>query len=60
MQRIERKQYLEKMINVIGAPDIKVIAGVRHSGKSKSLDAFKAYININLPEYEHLLEYRPL
>lgn len=72
MKLIERKQYLDKMINVIGTPDIKVITGVRRCGKSKLLDAFKEYIeanipnnniihiNYNLPEYEHLLEYRPL
>ena len=72
MKLIERKQYLDKMINAIGTPDIKVITGVRRCGKSKLLDAFKEYIeesipnnniihiNFNLPEYEHLLEYRPL
>ncbi len=72
MKLIERKQYLDKMINVIGTPDIKVITGVRRCGKSKLLDAFKEYIeanipnnniihiNFNLPEYEPLLEYRPL
>lgn len=72
MKLIERKQYLDKMINVIGTPDIKVITGVRRCGKSKLLDAFKEYIeenipnnniihiNFNLPEYDHLLEYRPL
>ena len=72
MKLIERKQYLDKMINVIGTPDIKVITGVRRSGKSKLLDAFKEYIeenipnnniihiNFNIPEYDHLLEYRPL
>jgi len=69
---IDRNQYLDKMINVIGTPDIKVITGVRRSGKSKLLEAFKDYveaectdyniihINFNLPEYDHLLEYRPL
>lgn len=72
MKLIERKYYLDKMINVIGTPDIKVITGVRRCGKSKLLDAFKDYIeenildyniihiNFNLPEYEHLLAYRPL
>lgn len=72
MKLIERKQYLEKMISVIGTPDIKVITGVRRSGKSKLLESFKEYIrmgildsnlihiNFNLPEYDHLLEYRSL
>ena len=72
MKLIDRNQYLEKMINVIGTPDIKVITGVRRSGKSKLLEAFKDYIeteytdynivhiNFNLPEYDYLLEYRSL
>ena len=72
MKLIARNQYLEKLINVIGTPDIKVITGVRRSGKSKLLEAFRNYIeknvpdcniiqiNFNLPEYDHLLEYRSL
>ncbi len=42
MKLIERKQYLDKMTGVIGTPDIKVLTGVRRSGKSKLLEAFKA------------------
>lgn len=72
MKLINRNQYLERMISVIGTPDIKVITGVRRSGKSKLLEAFKDYIeteytdyniihiNFNLPEFDHLLEYKPL
>lgn len=72
MKLIERKSYLEKIINVIGTPDIKVITGVRRSGKSKLLEALKGYIlknnananiihiNFNLPEYDELLESRQL
>ncbi len=72
MKLIVRNRYLEKLINVIGTPDIKVITGVRRSGKSKLLEAFGNYIeknvpdcniiqiNFNLPEYDHLLEYRSL
>ena len=72
MKLIERKDYLDKVINVMGTPDIKVITGVRRCGKSKLLEAFKAYItanipnanvvhiNFNLPEFEKLNEYRAL
>ena len=41
MKLIDGNQYLEKMIRVIGTPNIKVITGVRRSGKSKLLEAFK-------------------
>lgn len=72
MKLIERKQYLDKIVGVIGTPDIKVITGVRRSGKSKLLEAFKSYveqiipnanvihINFNLPDYDTLLTYRAL
>ena len=72
MKLIERTQYLNKLKDVIGTPDIKVITGVRRSGKSKLLEAFKAYleaknpkaniihINFNLPEFDDLLTYRAL
>ena len=44
MKLIERKQYLDKMVGVIGTPDIKVLTGVRRSGKSKLLETFKSYV----------------
>ena len=69
MKLIDRNQYLDKLINVIGTQDIKVITGVRRSGKTKLLEAFMNYVeaeipdcnivhvNFNLPEYDHLLAY---
>ena len=44
MKLIDRNQYLDKLINVIGTPDIKFITGERRSGKSKLLEAFKDYV----------------
>ncbi|MBQ5649619.1 MAG: ATP-binding protein, partial [Clostridia bacterium] len=72
MKLIERKQYLDKMVGVIGTPDIKVLTDVRRSGKSKLLEAFKSYvqndipnanikhINFNLSIYDDLKEYKAL
>lgn len=66
MKLIERKKYLNTLIDVINTPDIKVITGVRRSGKSKLLDAFYDYlttlnnvniirVKLNLKKYEKLL-----
>ena len=72
MRLIERDFYLNKLKDVMGTPDIKVITGVRRSGKSKLLEAFMAYvrandpnaniihINFNMNAFERLAEYHVL
>lgn len=72
MKLIKRTSYLEKLINTMNTPDIKVITGVRRAGKSKLLEEFKDYImnnekdyniihiNYNLTKFENLKEYHKL
>ena len=72
MKIINRSDYLERLINVIGTPDIKVLTGIRRSGKSKLLESLKKYItenitdsniihiNFNIPKYENFMEYHKL
>lgn len=67
MKLIKRDYYLNKLLDVKDIPDIKVITGVRRSGKSKLMDAFVSIvekddnanivrIKLNLKEYENLLD----
>lgn len=72
MKLIERHAYLTELKDIIGTPDIKVITGVRRSGKSKLLDALEImilkndsnaniiHINYNLTDFEDILEYHSL
>ena len=46
MKTIKRK-YLQDVMVVMGTPDIKVITGVKCSGKSELLHMFIDYINEN-------------
>lgn len=71
MKIIER-DYLNELIEYIGTPDIKVITGVRRSGKSKLLELFFEYLISNFEdanvihidfykiEFEELQEYHTL
>ncbi len=70
--KLIKRPYLEELIKVIGTPDIKVITGVRRSGKSKLLELFKKHIkeniencniidiNFNIPKFDNLMEYHKL
>lgn len=50
MQLIDRETYLNRLISLKGTPDIKVITGVRRSGKSKLLEEYVEWIEDNEAE----------
>lgn len=72
MKLIKRVNYLKQLEHTKTTPDIKVITGVRRSGKSKLLDMFIKniesseenaniiHIDFNLLKFEPLLEYHKL
>lgn len=72
MKIIERTQYLDKLKRVNGTPDIKVISGVRRSGKSRLMNSYIKWLeenetNLNIIyidftdlKYEELKEYHNL
>lgn len=72
MEYIQRKKYLDQLISVKNTPDIKVITGIRRSGKSVLTEEFADYLketekDVNLVviklqelDFEELLEYHAL
>ena len=72
MKTIVRKNYLDRIIELNGTPDIKIITGIRRSGKSKLMQAYIEYLkatceNINIIfidfmdlEFEKRKEYHAL
>lgn len=72
MNILERKQYLNRLAELKDSPDIKIITGIRRSGKSILLNTFMEYItrnfeksniiylDLSLLKNEGLLNYRSL
>jgi len=72
MRHIERSYYLNQLIRLYKTPDIKVVTGIRRSGKSVLIQDFVRYLkgleeNINIVminlqelEFDQLLEYHSL
>ncbi len=72
MKTIVRKKYLDRIIELHGTPDIKIITGIRRCGKSKLMQAYMEYLkgnyeNINIIfidfmdlEFEEIKEYHAL
>ena len=72
MKTITRAKYLDRIIELNGTPDIKIITGIRRSGKSKLMQAYIDYLkshfeNINIIfidfmdlAYEEIKEYHAL
>lgn len=72
MKHIERISYLDKLKKLNNTPDIKVVTGIRRSGKSVLMQDYIEYIAANEPdaniiminlqdlEYDNLLDYHTL
>lgn len=72
MDYIKRNEYLDQLVHVKNTPDIKVITGIRRSGKSVLIEEYANFLketepNVNLVviklqelDFEDLLEYHAL
>lgn len=50
VKTITRTKYLERIINLKDTPDIKIITGIRRSGKSKLMQAYIEYLKKNFED----------
>ena len=72
MKTIIRKEYLDRMIDLNGTPDIKIITGIRRSGKSQLMHSYIEYLKLHFQylniifidfmdlEFEDIKEYHAL
>ena len=72
MKEIYRTNYMERLIGLKGTPDIKIVTGLRRSGKSKLMEMYIEYLKTNEPdsniiyidfydmEFEDLKDYKKL
>ena len=72
MKTITRTKYLNRIIELNGTPDIKIITGIRRSGKSKLMQAYIDYLKNHFKDvniifidfmdlaYEEIKEYHAL
>ena len=56
MKTITRAKYLDRIIELNGTPDIKIITGIRRSGKSKLMQAYIAYLKSNFENINIILD----
>lgn len=55
MRIIKRPEYLNKLVSLMDVPDIKVITGIRRSGKSVLLNMFAEYIEKELDDKANII-----
>ena len=68
MKIIPRDKYLQRIIELNGTPDIKIITGIRRSGKSKLMQAYIEYLKSHVDNcniimdlaFEEIKEYHAL